>query len=249
MNPSANVDPKILGKIKKCLALSASSNENEAATALRQAQKLMAEYGVTEATLVGAEVGTAKAQSTACKNPAGWESMLCNTLSKAFACEVILIPGKFNSRTGCNEKLAEFMYIGLQHQASTAAYAHDVLRRQIVKARVAYLAEWTARMACMTNFYRSFRLADKIAAGETFSRGFVSNVARQVSAVGGLAPQVLTAITDRKRQELGGEGEVGATTKRGYDAGAYVAGQAAGGNAQLHRGVDGSAGAAQIGVK
>lgn len=40
-----NVDPKILSKIKKCLALSASSNENEAAIALRQAQRLMAEFG------------------------------------------------------------------------------------------------------------------------------------------------------------------------------------------------------------
>lgn len=186
------------------------------------------------------------AKSTACTKPAGWENLLSNSLGKAFACELILIPGRFNKRTGCNERMAEFMYIGLQHQATTAAYAHDVLRRQIVKARIAYLAEWTAQME---DEGHEFRLADKIAAGETFSRGFVSNIARQVTAVGGLAPGVVKAIADRKRRELGGDGVVGRGTKRGFDAEAYVAGQEAGGNAQLHRGVDGGASAPQIGVK
>ena len=37
-----------LAKIKKCLALAASPNPHEAAAATRQAQKLMAEYGLTE---------------------------------------------------------------------------------------------------------------------------------------------------------------------------------------------------------
>jgi hypothetical protein len=39
---------KIIDKIRKCLALSKSANENEAAAALRQAQKLMQAYNVTE---------------------------------------------------------------------------------------------------------------------------------------------------------------------------------------------------------
>lgn len=43
----AELDPKILAKIKKCLALASSSNPNEAATALRQARALMEKHGVT----------------------------------------------------------------------------------------------------------------------------------------------------------------------------------------------------------
>jgi hypothetical protein len=35
------IDPKILNKIKKCLALGASANPNEAAVAMRQAHALM----------------------------------------------------------------------------------------------------------------------------------------------------------------------------------------------------------------
>ncbi len=41
------VDPKILGKIKKCLALSSSDNPHEAAAAMRQAHALMAAHGVS----------------------------------------------------------------------------------------------------------------------------------------------------------------------------------------------------------
>ena len=40
---------RMLSKIKKCLALSKSSNEHEAAAALRQAQKLMELHGICEA--------------------------------------------------------------------------------------------------------------------------------------------------------------------------------------------------------
>ena len=39
---------RVIRKIKRCLALSKSSNENEAATAMRQAQALMREYRLTE---------------------------------------------------------------------------------------------------------------------------------------------------------------------------------------------------------
>ncbi len=39
---------RILEKIKKCLALSKSANEHEAAQALKQAQALMREYGITD---------------------------------------------------------------------------------------------------------------------------------------------------------------------------------------------------------
>ena len=39
---------KVLEKIKKCLRLAKSSNPHEAAAAMRQAQKLMEKYNLTE---------------------------------------------------------------------------------------------------------------------------------------------------------------------------------------------------------
>ena len=39
---------RVIRKIKHCLALAQSANENEAATALRQAQALMREHRLTD---------------------------------------------------------------------------------------------------------------------------------------------------------------------------------------------------------
>lgn len=54
MSEEPKVDrSKIIDKIKKCLALSKSANEHEAAAALRQAQKLMKHYKIDECEVEG----------------------------------------------------------------------------------------------------------------------------------------------------------------------------------------------------
>lgn len=224
---------RILDKIKKCLALSASDNEGEAAAALRQAQKLMEMHGITAEALTGADIGESRAKSTACTKPAAWESALCWMLSKAFGCQPLVHKGWFNKRTNSNGQLAEFIYIGLKHQALTASYAHDVLRRQIVKARTKYLADRDATH--LREGGSKMRLRDKIAAGEAFCRGFVANVSKQVSAIT-LEPAHEEAISARKLKLMGGEERAGAkVTRRGHDWSAYEAGLEAGKDAQLHR--------------
>jgi len=50
---------KLISRLKKCLALSASPEPHEAAAALRQAQKLMRELDLTEADLLGLELADA----------------------------------------------------------------------------------------------------------------------------------------------------------------------------------------------
>ena len=52
-----------LDKIKKCLALAASPEAHEAAAALRQAQKLMAQFGLTEADVTLADVAEVRQQA------------------------------------------------------------------------------------------------------------------------------------------------------------------------------------------
>ena len=73
-----NIDPKILSKIKKCLALSTSDNPNEAATALRQAHALMAAHGVSTEQITMADIGeaSAKSRTMARSKPAHWEGAL-----------------------------------------------------------------------------------------------------------------------------------------------------------------------------
>ena len=52
---------KILDKIKKCLALSKSANEHEAAQALKQAQALMEKHEVNAVDIALSEVSEQKA--------------------------------------------------------------------------------------------------------------------------------------------------------------------------------------------
>lgn len=229
---------RILDKIKKCLALSASDNENEAASALRQAQKLMELHGVTMEALTGADIGEGKAKSTACTKPAGWENALCRLLSRAFGCQPLIHKGWFNKHTNSNGALAEFVYIGLKHQAMTASYAHDVLRRQIIRARAkylpardeAYFARWGVKM----------RLKDKIAAGEAFCLGFVENVSKQVHAIT-LEPAHEAAIKACYEEARAKGAKATKATQRGHDWTAYEAGKEAGKEAQLHRPMAGAA--------
>ncbi len=223
------MDEGILRKIKKCLALSASSNEHEAAAALRQAQKLMAAYGVTAEALAGAEIGTGNAKSTACTKPAEWEHLLAHVLKSAFGCDCIVHTGWFNKRENRNGALAEFVYIGLRHQAMTAAYAHDVLRRQLIKARTKYLKTWVEEHGWYTPSLRS-----KIAAGDSFSRAFVLNVGSAIQPLI-LEPAQQAAVQRKKTELLGGEGVLMKGAKRGRDDDAWGAGAEAGKSASLQR--------------
>lgn len=76
---------KALDKIKKCLALSRSANEYEAAQALKHAQALMAQYGVNESDVALADVSECerKAPKTAPK----WHWALVHLCGQAFGCE------------------------------------------------------------------------------------------------------------------------------------------------------------------
>lgn len=70
---------RIIDKIRKCLALSNSANEHEAAAALRQAQKLMELYRVSDAELLAAGVGEASTHAGASRKPSSWENGLAAT--------------------------------------------------------------------------------------------------------------------------------------------------------------------------
>lgn len=101
---------KILDKIKKCLALSASSNEHEAEAALRQARKLMEAHGITDLDVQAAEADERRAKSGAKNQPSNWETMLACKIADAFGCRVIF-SGGFWSRPG------EWCFIGPVVQA------------------------------------------------------------------------------------------------------------------------------------
>ena len=128
-----NDKERYLQKIKKLLNKARNnSSAKEAATAMRMAQKLMQEYGVSESDVSLSEVtenGTHKTPSGAVKPPR-YMVMLANIICRAFGVRYYLSFDKNNRRT--------VVFYGLAERPEIACYAFEVLSRQLIKGRKDY---------------------------------------------------------------------------------------------------------------
>lgn len=137
---------KILDKIKKCMALSASSNEHEAAIALRQAQKLMEMHGLTDQAVKAAQAAEKLAKSSARYHPPTWENNLSQTIANAFGCRLVFCS---------NWAGGQWSYIGCGPAPEIAHYAFTVLLRQVKKARSEHIGQSLKRCKSVTKTRRA----------------------------------------------------------------------------------------------
>ena len=128
---------KIIEKIRKCLALSSSANQHEAAAALRQAQKMMELHRVSDTDLLAAGVGEASSHAGASRRPSNWEGLLATMISLAFGCRIVFV----SARGGGN-----WRFIGMGASAEIAQYAFAVLFRQLRRSRATFIKEKCKRL-------------------------------------------------------------------------------------------------------
>ncbi len=160
------IDKALLAKIRKCLALSRSSNEHEAAAALAKARELMEQHGLDEAALELAEVEEATARANRSMRPPRWESILANTVCHALSV-IQFVDGQ-----------GDRCFIGRGPRAEVASYAFAVLFRQIKAARGDYIK----------SALRRCKQARKRARADVFCEGWAIAVYAQVR---GLMPAPL----------------------------------------------------------
>ena len=103
----------VLEKIKKCLALSQSANEHEAAQALKQAQALMRKYELSEHDVELSKVTEAGAERRVARSLSTWQWGVGYLVADVFGC--------YFYKEG---KVVRFY--GLGNRAELAAYAFDV---------------------------------------------------------------------------------------------------------------------------
>lgn len=119
-----------LKKVKKCLALAKSSNEHEAATALRQAQALMREYQLTDFEVTASDIKEVRvrAQSSCI---VAWENRLVHRICEAFGTE------RFFDRQydEAGNLRTWYVFIGFPSSVEIGAYAYEILSRQCAKSR------------------------------------------------------------------------------------------------------------------
>lgn len=168
-----------LSKIKKCLALGKSANPHEAAAAMRQAQKLMQEHGLTEHDVALADVSEVQAP-TAMKSVL-WEVQLADMIANAFGCEVIWLNVHAWLPSGRRKHSHLVAFIGVGAAPTVAGYAWEVLDRQCARQRLEHVRRQPKNCKPIT----------RTARGDVFASGWVRGVADKLRAFAGERHQLL----------------------------------------------------------
>jgi len=135
------IDPKKLErairKIKHCLALSQSSNENEAATAMRQAQALMREYQLTETDVKLSDVGEVESSMSRAERRPLWDQHLSAVVASVFNVKSLRYKHWCNIK---NRRVERAIFVGVSPAQHIALYAYETLLARLTLARKEYVA-------------------------------------------------------------------------------------------------------------
>ncbi|EBL7872962.1 DUF2786 domain-containing protein [Salmonella enterica] len=226
-----NDKEKHLARIKKLLRLArGTSSPEEAMNAMAKAQAYMRKCGVSESDVELSEVrefASTGAPSDARSVPRYMHG-LCTLVCRAFGVECY-IGGRWRS----SRSLKRYVnFYGPDSRPEIAAYAFDVLSRQMKAARKAYQDRHCKRC----------KPATRVARGDQFCEGWCSGAARVIQAFS-VSPQeagLMERYTQRLRERKDvRDGEMReAKDCRGADR-AVTAGYYEGRNAKLHQGVNG----------
>ena len=154
------IDRKLLARIRKCLALSKSSNEHEAAASLAKARELMEEHGITDAMLQMAEIEEATARSAGTRTPALWHRYLIAVVKRALHVEAFLDGN-------------DWRFVGRGPTAEIASYAFASLFRRLKAARAEYIGTTLRRCSPGRKRVRA----------DAFCEGWAQTVHRKVAAL------------------------------------------------------------------
>jgi len=221
-----------LQKIKKCLALAKSQNPHEAAAAMRQAQKLMAEHSVTETDVSLADI-TESEVSAVSQAHVKWESALFAIVAEAFGCQRYMIVGPRQIPSGRWVKHRSLVFIGVGAAAEVASYAYEVLSRQCAKARADHISKQPGSCKRIT----------KTARGDQFALGWAYGVRELLDkfANGDVNDKLLESYWQVKHGDMTTVKPVDRSIGRNVRDNDLENGFVSGKQAQLQRGVGGMA--------
>jgi len=222
---------KIIDKIKKCLRLAKSSNEHEAAAALRQAQKLMRAHGVSDLDVEHADIREEYVRVGAKSSPAKWEVALVDVVARAFDCQSVFRSVN-DPRIG---KAGFWVFIGAEPSGEIARYAFEVLYRQIKRARKTYI-QTTLKNCTRQNRTRRVDL---------FCNGWVSAVSGKVKRLAGnvsMQTRIDTYMARKYGQlaSMKGRDRNNGRPLSGYEMSDILYGQIAGREAEINHGLNGA---------
>ena len=224
---------KYLAKIKKLLNLARkATNQNEAAAALRQAQNLMAAHNVTEleAESAGITEASSKGSPNHAQTPPKYLVYLVEVIKRAFGVQAYYAwrEGKYFY----SQQRRIVTFYGPDSRPQIAAYAFDVLARQMTAARKEFVA----------GIHRNTKPANRTAQADQFCEGWASGVYHIVAELAPTESETTLMEVYRDRQLSGLEtGSCREARQCNHSDSARLAGILSGRNAQLAHSVDGAA--------
>lgn len=167
---SDDANKSVMDKIRKCLALSESSNEHEAAAAMRQARALMAKHGLSADDM---DIFKIKEETLTVKysSPPRWFMMLGTVVAQAFSCTLFY-------------RYQRFTFVGQNAAAEVAGYSFDVLHRQLARSKKEFIEQKSIRFAAA---------ATKRKMGQAFCEGWIIGV-------GSVVEEFAARLTDQQQQ-------------------------------------------------
>jgi hypothetical protein len=178
-----------LAKIKKCLALGRSANEHEAATAMRQAQKLMEQFDVDATDVELSEVSESRTKA-AMAVLVSWETELGHMVADAFGCLTYITRSRLPGQSLFMRPQPMRVFVGVGQAAEIASYTFEVLSRQCQRARSAHIAAQP----------RNCKQVTKTARGDRFALYWVLAVQELVEAFAGSDRRVELLETYMQRE-------------------------------------------------
>ena len=213
----------VFEKIRKCMALTKSSNAHEAAAALRQATKLMEMYKISHEEMLAVGVTEVSVKAGVTSKPSRWENTLAQKIASIFGCSLIFRQQLWS---------ADWVFVGIPPANDVAIYSFEVLFRQAKKARKEFMDENLKRL----------KKANKVRRADLFSEGWVRAACMNVSPLTSIdgAEEAISAYMGLKFQNLESLDPVDRNKGRQLshkDEQAIGAGYSAGRAAQLNKGV------------
>ncbi|HHR4015026.1 TPA: DUF2786 domain-containing protein [Salmonella enterica] len=161
---------KAIRRLKKLMALTSSSNANEASAALARAQKLADAHGITQDDIDLSNINESICDywPVGANNPPTYMAYLLQVIKDAFGVDCILLGG-------CGVS-----FYGLYNRPELAGYTFEVLGRQLIKARKGFIKTQNKRIKTST----------KTARGDKFAEGWIIAVLNKIEKLARTAHEV-----------------------------------------------------------
>ncbi|ECU9383708.1 DUF2786 domain-containing protein [Salmonella enterica subsp. enterica serovar Newport] len=163
---------KAIRRLKKLMALTGSSNANEASAALARAQKLMETQGITQDDIDLSDINESSCDywPVGASHPPRYMAYLLQVIKDAFGVDCILLGDGIS-------------FYGLYNRPELAGYTFEVLGRQLIKARRDFIKTQNKRIKAST----------KTARGDKFAEGWIIAVLDKIEKLARTAREVALA--------------------------------------------------------